>query len=70
MKLGYLNALTILTNILSSQQHVALRFKFPHKLAIVTFMVVSASQEDGGGSAERRGDGSPWKPGVAFPGQA
>lgn len=57
MKLDYLNSLTILTNILSSQQHVAFQFKFPHKVAIVTVMVVSTSQEDGGGRAERRGMG-------------
>lgn len=61
LKLDYLNALTKLTNILSSQP-LAFQFKFPQKLEIVTFMVVSTAQEDGGGNAESREDGSSWKP--------
>lgn len=45
---------------------MAFQFKFPHKLAIVSFMLVSILQEDGGGNAERREDGSTWKPLVAL----
>lgn len=41
---------------------MAFQFKFPHKLAIVTYMLVSALQEGGGGDAETREDGSLWKP--------
>lgn len=61
LKLYYLNALTTLTSILSSQRK-AFQFKFPHKLDIVNLMVVSTSQEDGGGNTERREDVSLWKP--------
>ncbi|XP_023604650.1 maestro heat-like repeat family member 5 [Myotis lucifugus] len=42
LKLGYLNALIILTKTLGRQQHVAFQFKFPHKLAIVTVMLALA----------------------------
>ncbi|XP_016070691.1 PREDICTED: maestro heat-like repeat-containing protein family member 1 [Miniopterus natalensis] len=45
LKLSYLNALTVLTNILSSQQHMAFQFKFPHKLAIVTYMLELIKEE-------------------------
>ncbi|XP_036107450.1 maestro heat-like repeat-containing protein family member 1 [Molossus molossus] len=45
LKLGYLNALTILTNILNSQQYVAFHVKLPHKLAIVTVMVELIKEE-------------------------
>ncbi|XP_023604097.1 maestro heat-like repeat-containing protein family member 1 [Myotis lucifugus] len=45
LKLGYLNALIILTKTLGRQQHVAFQFKFPHKLAIVTFMLDLIKEE-------------------------
>nr|XP_044612052.1 maestro heat-like repeat-containing protein family member 7 isoform X2 [Equus asinus] len=44
LKLDYLNALTKLTNILSSQP-LAFQFKFPQKLEIVTFMVELIKEE-------------------------
>ena len=62
LKLEYLDALTKLINILSSQP-MAFQFKFPQKIEIVTFMMVSTTQEDGGRNAQRREDGSSsWKP--------
>lgn len=45
LKLDYLNAFIILTKTLGSQQHVAFQFKFPHKLATVTFMVDLIKEE-------------------------
>ncbi|XP_066219584.1 maestro heat-like repeat-containing protein family member 1 [Saccopteryx leptura] len=41
VKLDYLNALTILTDTLSSQQHMAFQLEFPHKLSILACMVGS-----------------------------
>ncbi|KAM8802744.1 maestro heat-like repeat family member 5 [Rhynchonycteris naso] len=45
VKLDYLNALSILTDILSSQQHLAFQLEFPHKLTIVTCMVELIREE-------------------------
>ncbi|XP_066114722.1 maestro heat-like repeat-containing protein family member 1 [Saccopteryx bilineata] len=45
VKLDYLNALTILTDTLSSQQHVAFQLEFPHKLSILACMVELIREE-------------------------
>ncbi|XP_035872135.1 maestro heat-like repeat family member 5 [Phyllostomus discolor] len=41
----YLDALTILTNILSSQQYLACGFSFPQKLSLISLMVELISEE-------------------------
>ncbi|KAM5332409.1 maestro heat-like repeat-containing protein family member 1 [Glossophaga mutica] len=41
----YLDSLTILTNILSSQQHLTCGFSFPQKLSLISLMVELISEE-------------------------